>query len=54
MNDINTYVGEMRAKYITGEESLDTFDDFVETMLSMRLERAIEIQTAGYDRYKSR
>ena len=54
MNDINTYVREMRAKYITGEESLDTFDDFVEMMKSMRLDRAIEIQAAGYERYKNR
>jgi putative aldouronate transport system substrate-binding protein len=54
MNDINTYVGEMRVKFITGEESLDNFDAFVETMKTMRLDAATEIQTAAFGRYQSR
>ena len=54
MNDINTYVGEMRVKFVTGEESLDNFDAYVETMKAMRLDTAAEIQTAAFARYQSR
>src|SRR5699024_9977344 len=32
MNEINTYVDEMRLKFIMGQESLDKYDEFVENI----------------------
>ncbi len=54
MMDINTYVNENKLKFIYGTQSLDTFDDFVNTIKKMGIERAIEIQQAAYDRYMKR
>lgn len=51
---INTYASEMALKYLTGEESLDNFDSFVETLNGMGLERVLEIQQAAYDRFLAR
>lgn len=52
--DIQTFVQEKTASYIMGSESLDTFDDFVETLKGMNIERCIEIQQAALDRYNAR
>lgn len=54
MNEINTYRDEMTLKFIFGDESLDKFDDYVSTIESMGLDRALEIQNASLARYKSR
>ncbi|TVX99182.1 extracellular solute-binding protein [Cohnella terricola] len=54
MNDINTLVDEMTLKIILGTESVDKFDNYVEKMKSLKLDRAIEIQKAALDRYNSR
>lgn len=54
MNDINTLVDEMTIKIILGEESADQFESYVEKMKSLRLDRAIEIQTAALERYNNR
>lgn len=51
---IKTYIEEQAVKYITGEESLDTFDDFVATVEGMGLEELLSINQAGYDRYLAR
>lgn len=52
--DIQTYVQEKTAGYIMGSESLDTYDDFVETVKGMNIDRCIEIQQAALDRYAAR
>jgi putative aldouronate transport system substrate-binding protein len=54
MNDINTLVDEMTLKIILGTESVDKFDSYVTKMKSLRLDRAIEIETAALQRYNSR
>ena len=54
MNDINTYRDEMEVKFILGTESLDNFDKYVETIESMGLSRALEIQNAALERYNAR
>ena len=51
---IQTYIQEMAAKFITGEESIDNFDDFVSTVEGMGLAELLEINQAGYDRYLAR
>ena len=54
MTDIETYRTEMTYKFITGQESLDNFDAFVEQIKSQGIDDAIEIQQAALDRYNAR
>ncbi|QAY67031.1 extracellular solute-binding protein [Paenibacillus protaetiae] len=54
MNDINTLVDEMTIKIILGDEPVDSFDSYVQKMKSLKLDRAIEIETAALQRYNSR
>lgn len=54
VNNINTYKQEMEAKFISGAESLDNFDAFVEQLKNLGIERAIEIQQKAYDTYLQR
>ena len=53
-NAINTYASEMALKFLTGEESLDNFDNFVETLNEIGLPRVLEIRQAAYDRFLAR
>jgi len=54
MSDINTYVGEKRLQFIMGEEPLDKFDEYVEKVKKMGIDRAIELQQKALDRYNNR
>ncbi|MBO1511446.1 extracellular solute-binding protein [Metabacillus sp. BG109] len=54
MSDLNTYYDETVIRFIMGEEPIDNFDDFVETLKGMGIERAIELQQAALDRYLAR
>ena len=54
MNEIETYRDEMTIKYIMGQESLDTFDEYVANIQTLGIDRAIEIQTAALERYNAR
>ncbi|HJA91569.1 MAG TPA: extracellular solute-binding protein [Candidatus Eisenbergiella merdipullorum] len=55
MNEVQTYVSEMNAKFIMGTEDVETgFDEYLNTLESMGLERAVEMRQAAYDRYLSR
>lgn len=55
IGDIDTYVGEMTIKYITGLESLDTFEtEYLETLKSMGVDRAIELQQEALDDFNAR
>lgn len=51
MNAIATYVNEMALKFMTGEESLDGFEDYVEELNGMGLEEAQTILQTAYDRF---
>jgi len=53
-SDINTYISEMRAKFITGEESLDNFAAYQENLQKMGMDRIIEIKQMALDEYNSR
>lgn len=50
-SDIEKYTEEMRDKFITGDESLSDWDEYVDTLESMGLDDYMEIQGAAYDRY---
>ena len=54
-NDINTqmktYVSEMALKFVTGDESLDNFDKFLEQLDAYGLQELLESEQVAYDRY---
>lgn len=54
MNEVNTYRDEMTIKFILGTESLDNFDQYVKTIQTMGLDRALEIENAALARYQKR
>lgn len=51
MTSINTYCDEMVLKFIAGAESLDNFDSYVETIKSMGIEEALQMEQEGYEAY---
>jgi len=52
MKDIDTYRIEMMDKFITGQVSLDKFDEYVNAMKEMGIEDVLAIEQAKYDRSK--
>ena len=53
--DINVYTQEMAIKYITGQESLDTFEtEYLPTLKGMGIERVIEMYQTALDKYNER
>lgn len=51
--DLSTYVEEMEAKFITGVESLDNWDNYVKTIEGMGIEEFVSIYQGAYDRWNS-
>ena len=49
-NDISTYYEEHAVGFITGDISLDKWDEYVEVIKSLNLDRIIELKQAQYDR----
>lgn len=49
--EIGKYVEEMRMAYVTGEKSLDTFDEFRAALVEMGIEEVIEIYGKNYKIY---
>lgn len=54
INEINKYRDTMTASFISGIEPLEKYDDFLAQLKKLKLDRAIEIQQAAYDRYVNR
>jgi putative aldouronate transport system substrate-binding protein len=52
--DINTYVNEMRLKFIMGTEPLANIDKFQAQLKTMKIDRVIELRQAAVDRYNKR
>lgn len=52
-SELETYRDEMIIKYIRGEESLDTFDSYLNTLNSMGLEELIQIKQEALDAYNA-
>ncbi|MFK7694945.1 ABC transporter substrate-binding protein [Paenibacillus sp. HJGM_3] len=50
--DINTYVTEMAAKFVSGKAPFSEWDNYVATLKKMRLDEFMQIYQAAYDRYK--
>lgn len=51
--EINTYVEDMRAKFITGSESFDHWDQYVEQLERMDLEGYTKLTQTALDRYNA-
>lgn len=51
MTPIETRTTEMALKFMTGDESLDNFDSFVEELNSMGLQDCLKIKQQAYERY---
>ncbi len=52
-SEVDTYVSENRILFITGERSLDEFDDYLNTLKDLGVDRMIEIYQNAYDVYNS-
>lgn len=50
-NDIETYIQEMNAKFITGAKSFDEWDNYVKQFDQMKLDKYMEIYNDAYERY---
>ena len=51
--DIQSFLNESIAGFITGSISLDTWDQYVETIKGMDIDRYMEIYNDMYTRYKA-
>ena len=49
--DLEKYVNEMRDKFISGSESLDEWDKYVETVKNIGLDEYMEVQEKAYKRF---
>lgn len=54
MTEIETYANEMIVNFILGEENLDNWDAYVQEIMDMGLQEAIDIRTATITRYNNR
>ena len=55
MGDINTHVGEMALKFVTGAVELtpESYASYVTDIEGMRLQEALDAMQQAYDRYLS-
>ena len=53
-NNISTYLDEMTLKFINGMESFENWDVFINQLKAYKVDRALEIQQAAYNRFMSR
>lgn len=52
LNDVETYVTQMEAKFVNGQESFDNWDKYVNTLREIGIDELISIKQAAYERYK--
>ena len=52
--ELDSYSSSMFAKFVTGQEPLEKFDSFVDTMYKYGVERMLEIYNTAYARYLKR
>ena len=54
MANVQTYVTEMTAKFISGKESLDKFDDYIKQLETFGVSESVSFRQKALDRYNSR
>ena len=52
-SDLSTYIEENLLSFVTGSKSLDEYDEFIETVKSMNLERVVELKQSALDRFNN-
>lgn len=52
-SDLTTYVTQMEAKFITGQEPMSAWDSYLKTIKKMGGDRMAEVYQAAYDRWKT-
>ncbi len=53
-NELSTYVSEMFAKFVMGNEPLDNFQKYQENLKALGLDTVLEMQTTALERYNNR
>ncbi|MFD0869253.1 Lipoprotein lplA [Chlamydia abortus] len=53
-SDLDTYVKQMEAKFVTGQEPLSNWDKYSDQLKKMGADRVVEIYQAAYDRWDSK
>lgn len=53
LSDLDTYVKQMEAKFVTGQEPLENWDKYIAQMKKMGSDRIIELYQGAYDRWNS-
>lgn len=51
VSDVATHVSEQILRFVMGVRSLDEYDDFLDELDAMGIDRLIELKQAAYDRY---
>jgi len=51
--DLRTFIEQMEAKIVVGQEPVSKWDDYVQTMNKMGVEELVSIYQASYDRWKN-
>ncbi|GAA0376892.1 extracellular solute-binding protein [Paenibacillus motobuensis] len=51
-SDIDTYVKQMEARFVTGQEPLSNWNKYVDQLKKMGVDRYVELYQAAYDRSK--
>lgn len=54
MAEVRTFSDEMYTKFIMGSESIDNFDQYVNQLKKMNIEKAIQLQQSAVERYNKR
>lgn len=54
MNDVNTYEQTMVDKFVMGKAPLSQFDQYVQTLKGMGIDKAVKNEQAALDRYNKR
>ncbi len=54
LNDIKTYTDEMLDKFITGQEPLTKYDDFVKQLKNMGVDQCIKVRQTALERWRKR
>ena len=54
VDEINAYISEMTQKFITGEEPLTNFDNYMDQLQKMGIEDLIAAYQAAYDGFMAR
>ncbi|ANS76894.1 ABC transporter substrate-binding protein [Paenibacillus yonginensis] len=53
LSDLETYVTQMEAKFVTGQEPLSNWDKYISQLQKMGSDRVREVYQAAYDRWNS-